>query len=181
MWTVQACRLLLKRPKRHITVSPSLVQTTWADWSIVFLNVVHLVFFSTLACTHLLYDRITVSTLSHISPNRLKNVAQSSDLLCRYRPSLSPNCLSPCHADDDIMILVIKTRKLSWRKEKCLTVVHVWRPLTKKSTTNQPYTILYWWLIATCYLACYLYCCEIFSRIEAENCHFCPLYCDCRV
>jgi len=65
----------------------------------VFLNVVHLVFISTHASTHLLYDRITVYPLSHISPNRLKNVAQSSDLLCRYRPSLSPNCLSPCHAD----------------------------------------------------------------------------------
>jgi len=69
------------------------------------------------------------------------------------------------------------TRKPIWRKGKHATAVRVWRPLAKNSTVNQRYAISYWWLIVT--MAALLTVCETFSRVQVENCHFCPLYCDC--
>jgi len=71
------------------------------------------------------------------------------------------------------------TRKPSWRKGKHATAVRVLRPLANKSTANQRYAISYWWLIVT--MAALLTVCEIFSRVEVENSHFCTLYSDCRL
>jgi len=45
--------------------------------------------------------------------------------------------------------LFLLTRKPSWRKGKRATAVRVWRPLAKKSTTNQRYAISYSWFIVT--------------------------------
>ena len=80
-----------------ITVSPSLVQTC-TNWLIVCLSVVHSVFISNHVRVHMccmISSLVLIFPLSHISPNRLSNVAQPSNLLSPYRPSLSPNRLSP--------------------------------------------------------------------------------------
>ena len=87
------------------------------------------------------------------------------------------SCWSVLWARDHGLGLQTETRKPSWRKGKRATAVRVWRSLAKKSAADQRCAISYWCLIVSGRIT---NVCEIFSCVEVENRHFCPLYSDCR-